>query len=84
MQHAYKDAPGGRIRMALTLAPAPRQLVIELCDTGAPFDPTAVPQPDLDAVQEHGYGLFLVHQLMDEVTYHSHPHGNRWRLAKYL
>lgn len=82
--HAYADQPDGRVTIVVTVVPEPLQLVVDLFDTGSSFDPTTVPEPNLDDVQIHGYGLFLVHSLMDEVTYTPGPDGNCWRLIKYL
>jgi serine/threonine-protein kinase RsbW len=51
-------------------------------DTGASFDPTVVPTPRLGELQEHGFGLFLVRELMDEVEYQANASGNCWTLVK--
>ena len=56
----------------------------ELADTGKPFDPSVVPEPDPTVLQEHGFGLFLIEQLMDKVEYDSRDGTNRWRLIKKL
>lgn len=84
VNHAYAGRQDGRIQVTLQLADLPRRLLIELHDTGVAFNPDAVPQPDLDEPQEHGYGLFLVRCLMDNVAYQSGPEGNSWRLVKLL
>lgn len=82
--HAYLDKGTGRIEVALSLTEQPRQLVIELEDHGRSFDPAVVPAPSLDQPQVHGYGLFIVQSLMDEVDYRPRSEGNHWRLVKYL
>lgn len=82
VEHAYAGAPG-RIRAALTLEPQ-RRLVVDLYDNGRSFNATAVAEPNLDEPQTSGYGLFLVRNLMDEVTYRPHADGNHWRLIKEL
>lgn len=84
VEHAYAGTDGGRVAIAVELLSARRRLVIELCDAGRHFDREAVPIPDLDEAQVHGYGLFLVEQLMDDVDYQPLPSGNCWRLTKYL
>lgn len=63
-------------------------LIIELKDTGKPFNPAAVPQPDtsapLDERQGNGLGLFFMRQMMDEVQFHFDPEtGNVVRMVKY-
>jgi serine/threonine-protein kinase RsbW len=84
VEHAYAGIPAGRIGVTLSLVDRPRQILVETCDHGATFDPAAVAPPDLAEARDGGYGLFLVRQLMDEVSYESRPAENRWRLVKYL
>lgn len=83
VDHAYRDRADGRIVVTLHLDLAGRQLLIDLDDTGAAFDPGGVPTPNLEEGQEHGYGLFLARELLDSVTYERLPSGNHWRLAKH-
>lgn len=80
--HAYGGDASQRVLVEIGLADAPRGCVIELRDSGAPFDPAGVAQPDLDNAQVHGYGLFLVEQLLDGVQYTAGADGNCWRLTK--
>ena len=84
VDHAYSGQTGGRIEVTFTIEPFPRRLTIDLHDTGQPFEPEAVPAPDLDEVQVHGYGLFLMRTLLDEATYQSLPGHNYWHLVKNL
>lgn len=81
--HAYAVCPG-RIRMSAVLSHPLQQLTIMLHDTGVSFNPTEVPDPALGELQEHGYGLFLVHQLIDEVEYIPTAGENIWKLIKNL
>lgn len=81
VNHAYAGQEG-RIRMQLQLVAQPPQLTIFLHDTGTSFDPMLVPTPHLGELQEHGFGLFLVRELMDEVEYQAGATGNRWKLVK--
>jgi serine/threonine-protein kinase RsbW len=84
--HAYDGAANGneRIIISLSLFPQPRRLEIELHDTGKPFNPEVVPAPSLDQAQVHGYGLFLMRNLMDKVTYKAQSGDNYWCLVKNL
>ncbi|MEM8532928.1 MAG: ATP-binding protein [Chloroflexota bacterium] len=84
VDHAYKDVPEGQIRLTLTFKADTACFVAETCDTGRAFDPSQVPQPDLSEPWVRGYGLFLVHSLMDEVSYTCLPEGNHWRLVKHV
>jgi len=84
VDHAYAQNPEGRIALTMTLWPDLQRFEIGLSDTGQSFDLTQIPAPDLNQAHEHGYGLFLVRNLMDEVTYKPEPGNNRWHLVKYL
>lgn len=81
VNHAYAGQEG-RIGMRLQLSEQPPQLTLWFHDTGASFDPTVVPAPRLGELQEHGFGLFLVRELMDEVEYQASAGGNCWTLVK--
>lgn len=80
IEHAYENK-GGRIEIEIRLDES-GMLTIDLFDQGRSFDLEAVPQPDLDDAPIRGYGLFLVHELMDSVTYASSNRKNHWRLTK--
>lgn len=83
VKHAYAHS-AGRIAMTLRLEAHPPRLTILLHDTGASFDPTRVPTPKLGELQEHGFGLFLMRQLLDEVEYTHSASGNVWKLVKTI
>ncbi len=84
--HAYGGGSTGdeRIVISLALRPHPRRLEIELRDTGKAFNPDVIPSPNLEQAQIHGYGLFLMRNLMDTVTYTAQPGDNYWCLVKNL
>ena len=84
IDHAYAGSLDCRILITITLTGRPRRLIIELHDTGHSFDLATAPEPNLDEAHDHGYGLFLIRSLMDEVTYTSRPEGNHWALVKHL
>lgn len=81
VEHAYAGL-SGRIEVIFTLVQKPRQFIIELGDNGRSFALDSVSAPDLNQPHTSGYGLFLVHQLMDQVEYYPEPGNNRWRLTK--
>jgi anti-sigma regulatory factor (Ser/Thr protein kinase) len=67
----------------------PGVLSIQLRDEAPLFDPTAVPEPDLDLPVEErmpgGLGIYLIRQAMDEVEHASRPSGgNELTLTKRL
>ena len=83
VEHAYKGRTA-RIQVAMHLHEKLRRLVIELIDSGQPFDWSAVAEPDLDVPQEGNYGLFLVRNLVDELDYRREKDENFWRLVKHF
>ena len=84
VDHAYAGDKNNRILIHLTLSQQPFRLVIDLFDTGKSFDLDLTPTPNLDQPQVHGYGLFIVHSMMDEVVYQPQTGNNHWRLIKHL
>ena len=84
VEHAYSEQEG-RIRVAMSVINSPqRQLIVDLHDTGASFDLSDAKDPNLEGAQVHGYGLFLMRQLLDEVVYRSSEASNHWRLVKNI
>jgi serine/threonine-protein kinase RsbW len=71
IEHAY----GGECqeKIECTCLTSDKGLTIQLRDCGHPFDPTIVPEPDIEADLEDrdigGLGLFFIRQLMDEVDF---------------
>jgi serine/threonine-protein kinase RsbW len=84
VNHAYGNSGEGRISIKLTLDFTPSRLTIELQDEGRPFDPSEYSSPNLDEVRIHGYGLFLIENLMDSVVYTPLAGRNHWSLTKNL
>ena len=72
--HAYQNEPDHEIQITVTLYP--EQVVFEIVDLGLKnlninstipsFDEDSI---DIDSLAESGRGMFLIHQLMDEVIY---------------
>jgi anti-sigma regulatory factor (Ser/Thr protein kinase) len=87
--HAYQRKGTGTIEIAIM--PTDRELVIEVTDTGRPFDIDEVPPlPDVDfgpgdadALPEGGMGIHIAKTMLDEMTYEAGP-PNLWRLRKRL
>jgi serine/threonine-protein kinase RsbW len=82
--HAYAGEVG-TIGLNLLLEESPLCLVVSVRDA-APrvFDEEGWTAPDLDEPKEHGLGIWLIKQLMDEVNYQPSPGNNRWRLVKQI
>lgn len=83
IEHAYENK-GGRIEIDIQLDEQSGILTVDLFDNGRSFELADVPQPDLDSAPIRGYGLFLVHELMDEVSYLPAHEKNQWRLVKRI
>lgn len=73
IEHAYVGRTDGVLDLSCGMNK--QGLVITLVDHGAPFDPSEVPLPDLQADMSDrkigGLGIFLMRKLMDEVHYQS-------------
>jgi serine phosphatase RsbU (regulator of sigma subunit)/anti-sigma regulatory factor (Ser/Thr protein kinase) len=84
IQHSYRMA-SGEIRGCVTSTAD--EIQIDLYDDGESFDPSSIPEPSAQAetLNEGGYGLHIVRQIMDEVIYRPNtPNGNHWQLIKKI
>lgn len=84
VKHAYAGRKG-EIWGKVTLLNNGVQL--DFFDRGISFNPSDVPEPrsDPNNLTEGGYGLHIVRQIMDVVSYTSEPDiGNHWHLIKFL
>jgi sigma-B regulation protein RsbU (phosphoserine phosphatase) len=85
IKHAYADSRDGQITGSITLLNNGVQL--DFYDQGESFDPNTVPRPNSNPheLTEGGYGLHIVRQIMDVVSYDQDPElGNHWHLIKFL
>lgn len=83
VEHAYQEKPG-RVRISMALLAAPRRLELDLCDTGRSFSMPEIKLPEQNGGQNKGYGLYLLHQLVEQVRYYPETGNNRWHLVKLL
>jgi len=71
--HGYKDLEKGDIH--LTVKKMKHELLIQVEDTGHPFDPSLFDHPDLsDDIEERnlgGLGVFFITEMVDEINYES-------------
>jgi anti-sigma regulatory factor (Ser/Thr protein kinase) len=86
IKHSYGGKEKGGIALRCELTDG--DFVITIRDRGQPFDPDAVPPPDLQcglAKRRHGgLGLFLMRKLMDEVCFHFSDKGNELTMIKRI
>jgi serine/threonine-protein kinase RsbW len=85
IKHAYNNQPGFSIQV--NFAVHPDKLVITVCDEGQAMPALVVPSldfdpTDLEHLPEGGMGLFLIHSIMDEVTYVSQDGKNLLTMTK--
>jgi serine/threonine-protein kinase RsbW len=69
--HGAKEDPSKTIE-CLVAYDEQRGLLIIVRDPGPGFDPSAIPSPTMgeNLYSNHGRGIFLINQLMDEVKFH--------------
>jgi anti-sigma regulatory factor (Ser/Thr protein kinase) len=71
VKYGYRDDARHEISVRLEITGA--DVVAEIVDDGVPFDPLAAPHPRLEGgIRERpigGLGIYLLRQLMDEVSY---------------
>jgi serine/threonine-protein kinase RsbW len=85
IEHAYAGVNDGIIE--IDCSTTDEELKIVMHDSGKPFDPTSVPEPnvkaDLSERKIGGLGMYLMHKLMDEVHYEiSQEKGNTLTMVK--
>ena len=84
IENAYGEGEVGDITCTSEVGAGGLRLLLH--DTGRPFDPTAVPLPDLapqlEGRQVGGLGLYLIHKIMDEVHFEFDASGNTLTLVK--
>ena len=85
IEHAYEGVPDASLRITCDIRGD--TLTITLHDTGKPFDPSQVKQPnlkaDLSERQIGGLGVYLMRKLMDDVRYESNAKtGNLLTMIK--
>lgn len=87
MEHAYEHDLEGNEEIEVSLEANAEVFIACIRDWGTTFDPLDVPAPNLaDHVREgrkHGLGIFLIRQIMDDVSYSTKQDGmNELRMLK--
>lgn len=86
MKHGRCDPAGEAIRLEMTMDG--ETLQISYSDTGVPFNPLAMPEPDLSRnIAERpigGLGIHLVRSLMEDIRYERREGRNHLHLAKHV
>ena len=87
IEHAYASVGGGKIEIDCSISDT--ELKIIMRDHGKSFDPSSVPEPNINAdLSERkigGLGMYLMRKLMDEVSYESSSNaGNVLTMIKRM
>ena len=85
IEHAYQGQDRGDITLCCDCNG--EEWIIAIYDTGLAFDPSLVPEPNLNAniddIKTGGLGLYFMHQLMDEVEFSfDQEKGNKLLMVK--
>jgi serine/threonine-protein kinase RsbW len=69
-KYSYPEEPGNA---EVSCKQDDRRFIIEIVDSGVPFDMTSLPSPDITSTVEQrkigGLGIFLIKKTVDEVKY---------------
>ncbi len=85
IEHGYgQECPS---RIDITCEPMDDGIKVVIYDDAAPFDPSSIPEPEinvsLEDVKPRGLGIFFMRKMMDEVHYESSPDkGNTLTMIK--
>jgi serine/threonine-protein kinase RsbW len=71
IRHGYHGEDGHEVH--LEMAVDPESLTVRITDWGDRFDHDGFVPEDLDHVRTGGYGVQLIHMVMDEVVYAATP-----------
>jgi len=84
IEHAYGTETDGDIKIWVEASQKEETIIFEIHDSGCAFDPRNVPAFKFGTLQEKGFGLYLIKQLFDKVSYERIDHINHWHLTKTL
>lgn len=83
INYAYPDKEGS---IEINCKPGQEQLRIEIVDSGIPFRPLDIPEPDINLPLEErspgGLGIFMMRKIMDQVSYTRDQGRNILTMAK--
>lgn len=84
--YAFNDKAKHEIKISLSINN--KKLAIKIADDGIPFDPLSLNQPDITLPAEErpigGLGIFLISQIMDEMSYTRQKNQNLLTLNKNI
>ncbi len=84
IKHAYNSSDQNSVEIFLKFDS--EKLCVSLLDQGKSFEPDTYAKPNIsEKIQQGkrgGMGVYLIHQLMDSVSYHADSGKNEIRLCK--
>ncbi len=84
ISYAYEKTGPGPIRLKIQIDES--RIIINIYDQAPPFDPEDAPIPDIcadvDDMKIGGLGLFIVQQIMDDITYT--PDTEEWNVLTLI
>ena len=82
VKHGAGSDPGKRVQCCVACE-EPQGMLIIVRDPGRGFDPLAIPDPTVgeSLFSNHGRGIFMINQLMDEVRFEKN--GTEIHMRKY-
>ncbi|MBR0295226.1 MAG: ATP-binding protein [Bacilli bacterium] len=87
VSYAY-ESDDGEVEIRYEINDDPHFITISVIDSGKPFDPLNIEEPDINAAAEErrigGLGLFIVKKTMDEVSYHRENDQNILTIKKNI
>lgn len=81
IQHANEGDPAKEVHIEISLAD--QRLIIRVFDFGEGFDVKRYVAPG-HPLEEHGRGIYLMHTIMDEISYRSTANGHVLEMIKDL
>ena len=84
--HGLREGDSTEVRIRIEIVPT--RVKVAIASHGVPFDPLAVPPPDvtesLEDREPGGLGIHIVRSLMDDMTYHRRQSQNVINLLKHI
>ena len=76
IKHGYAGRSDGRIWLSVWGIPEPRLGIrIEIDDLGQQVEPTQIRSRDLEDIRPGGLGVYIIREVMDEVSYEQRAEG---------
>jgi serine/threonine-protein kinase RsbW len=79
----YAESSQQKKQVTIRFSSDDSNLAVSIIDTNQQFNPVTQP-PDIDSYPEGGYGLFLINQLMDTVSYSRQDDTNMLTMTKQV